>query len=254
MKPRTTPVIVLLPLWIFSIQPVAAEISKQERKAAKAMFSSDLYLRVDAPCTKGRHPYGVFLSPLIEASPRGVNTQVDEGASFGWFHAASTVWDVRVNDPVRLDELDWEADEASVEIELEGVGPADGRDTVVRFVGISSLADFQATFDHVFSPRPLQDDHPDWPAEIREAIRDRRLLDGMNKRQAYYVVGMPARVEEKTEDGKQVEIWTLQRENLRIGFFGVRAGDAGTPPELLRFEDGVLVSAATAPSALNLDD
>src|SRR6185295_5250847 len=105
-----------------------AELSKADRKAAQKMLGGTLYLRTDAPCTQGRHPFGVFLSPLVDVSPRGVNTDAQNGASFGWYHASSTVWAVRVNDSVELDELEWGEDENenTVEIELTGVGRTDG--------------------------------------------------------------------------------------------------------------------------------
>jgi hypothetical protein len=234
--------------------PATGAISRQERKAAEKMLDGRVYLRLDAPCNKGRHPYGIYYSPLVEVSPAGSNMEGDAGASFGWFHAQSTVWSARINDEMELDELDWDDDEASVEVELEGKGD---RHTVLKFVGIRSLADFRAAFEHAFSPIPLQEHHPDWSAEIRQAIGERRLVNGMTKRQAYYVVGMPARVAKSSEEGKAVETWTLQQQGLEIGFFGMKTGNSGAPPEMLRFEDGQLVSADVARGSaggLDLDD
>ena len=217
-----------------------AELSRADRKQAEKMLAGPLYLRVDAPCTQGRQPFGVFLSPLVEVSPKGINTDANQGTSFGWYHASSTVWGVRVNDTVELDEADW--DEDTVEIELTGVGKTDGHDTNIKFVEIRSLADFEAAFKLVFSNRPLQDDHPDWPAEIRKAIADRQLSPGMNKRQAYYVVGTPEQVETTTEGEKKIETWTLRKQGLEIGFFTWNHGDPSAPAEKLRFEDGLLVT------------
>jgi len=223
-------------------EPLTAQIPKKERKAAAAMLKGKtLYMLTDAPCTQGRHAYGVYQSPVVDISPKGVNLQADEGVSFSWFHAGSTVWEVRVNDAVELDELDWEDD--TVEIELEGVDDSDGRDTTIRFVDIHSLDDFKAAFDHTFSDRPLQDKHPDWPQEIRDAIADRQLSEGMNKRQAYYVVGTPARVSKEEKDGMKIETWTLRTGGVRIGFWGARAVDPGAVGEELRFEDGKLATA-----------
>lgn len=59
------------------------------------------------------------------------------------------------------------------------------------FGGIKTLADFKAAFDRAFSRVPLQDEFPEWPAEVRQAIAEHRLSDGMTKRQAYCVVGNP---------------------------------------------------------------
>lgn len=248
--------VVLVTMAVLAASPVSAKLSKPERKEAASMLKGKvLYLRTDAPCTQGRHAYGVYRSPVVDISPEGVNLQVEEGASFGWFHAGSTVWDARINDSVKLDELDWEDD--TVEIELEGVGRSDDRDTTLRFVEIHSLEDFRAAFEHTFSHQPLEDEHPEWPAEIREAIAERQLLDGMNKRQAYYVVGTPAQVEKKEEDGKKVEIWTLRKAGVRIGFFGARTGDPSAPAQYIRFEDGKLTSSSRlqgGAEALDLDN
>lgn len=236
-------------------QPATAKLDRKERKSAEKMFGDRVYLRIDAPATKGRHPYGVYYSPLVEVSPRGVNTDASQGASFSWYHASTTVWQARINDPMELDELDWDDDEASVQVELEGTGSANGRDTVIRFVEIQSLADFQAAFERAFSRTPLQEEHPDWPEDIRTAIAERRLVNGMSKRQAHYVVGTPERIEKSTEEGVEVEVWTLPRKGPEVGFFGFKQGDSGGAPESLRFENGQLVSASVAGTVeLDLDD
>ncbi|MEP7010154.1 MAG: hypothetical protein ABJC13_07510 [Acidobacteriota bacterium] len=229
-----------------------AELSRADKKKAEKMLAGTLYLRIDGPCTQGRQPFGVFLSPLVEVSPRGVNTDADQGASFGWYHASSTVWEVRVNDTVELDETDW--DEDTVEIELTGVGKTDGHDTVVKFTQIRSLADFEAAYKLTFSNHPLQDEHPDWPENIRQAIADRKLLPGMNKRQAFYVVGSPEQVDQATEGEKKVETWTLRRKGMEIGFFGIDTGDPSAPAQKLRFEDGLLVTSNVHnPNQIDLD-
>jgi len=232
--------------------PASAALSRQDRKAAQKMLAGDLYLRIDAPCTQGRQPFGIYLAPLVEISPKGPNTDVDESVSFGWYHASSTVWNARVNDLMHFDELEWDDESPSVEIELEGAGASDGRDTVVRFVEINSLADFEAAFGHTFSTKPLQEEHPDWPADIRKAIAERKLANGMTKRQVFYIVGTPAEVEKREEKGKQVEIWTLRQKGIEIGFWTASAGESG-PPETLRFVDGVLVATEGSKSGKNLD-
>ena len=238
---------------LVAASPARAELSRADKKQAEKMLKGTLYLRIDAPCTQGRQPFGVYLAPLVEVSPKGVNTEADQGASFGWYHASSTVWGVRVNDTVELDEMDW--DEDTVEIELTGVGKTDGHDTVVKFIEIRSLADFEAAFKLTFSDHPLQDDHPDWPAEIRKSIADRKLMPGMSKRQAFYVVGTPEQVETTTEGEKKIETWTLRKQGLEIGFFTWNTGDPSAPAEKLRFEDGLLVTNSVKNgNQLDLDD
>ena len=121
---------------------------------------------------------------------------------------------------------------------------------------IKTFEDFRAAFDRTFSAVPLQEEHPDWSAEIRSAIGQRHLLQGMTKRQAFYIVGMPARVAKSEENGKAIEIWTLQRQGIEFGYFSSNAADPGAPPETVRFEDGLLASAdvgTAAGSQLDLD-
>ena len=228
-----------------ALAPAAvAELSRDDRRAAEDMLEKGtLYMRVDTPCATGRHPYGTYKRPLVEVSPEGeISTEAEEAINASWWHADSTYWGVRVNDPVELDELDYEEDENTVEIELEGVGPIDGEDTVVLFVDIHTFEDFQKAFERTFSYRPLQEEHDDWPQEIKDAIAERRLVEGMTKRQAYYVTGRPEGFDRLEEGGEEVEIWRLrQTKGTKMGFFTVRSGEETGLPEKLRFEDGVLV-------------
>ncbi len=232
---------------------LAAGLSRGDQKLAKQMLKGTLWLRLDAPCETGRHPYGIYHSPLIEVSPEGANTDVRNQVNIGWYHAGSTDWSVRINDSVALD--DAEFDDAEVEVEFEGVGASEGRDSTVRFVRIHSLVDFQAAFDHTFARAPLQDEHPEWPAEIREAIAGRSLANGMTKRQAFYVVGQPETVETKTEAGVEVELWTLRQKGMQFGFFGASAAGPQAA-RVLRFEGGrlALASGAVPGSALKLGE
>ena len=221
--------------------PAAAELSRRDRREAGRMLArGDLYLRVDAPCVKGVHPFGVFLSPLVEVSPRGASDDFTSLAAVGRHHAVGTFWAARVNDQMRLDDLEWDAEAGIVELELEGVGRSAGRDTVLRFVGIHSLGDFEDAFGHAFATRPLEEEHPEWPAEVRTAIGQRRLLHGMTRYQAYVAVGAPAEVERWESDGVAVELWELQPDGLDVRGLGLGSGRA------VRFEDGRLVAAPPA--------
>lgn len=247
-------------VWIWMVcglllgSTVAAGITKAEKKKAEGLFSGTVYMRIDAPSKKGRHPYGIYYSPLVDVSPAGTNVETESELSVGWYHAESTVWKVRVNDQMELDELDWEDEEATVEIQLEGAGSSEGRDTSIRFVNIKSYADFEAAFARAFSKQPLQNEHADWSEEIKSAIAQRRLTVGMNKRQVFYIVGTPENVDKATEGGKAVELWTLRTQGAEVGFWTFSAGENPANAKILRFEDGVLVSAdATSVSAETLD-
>lgn len=244
-----------LTLLLFLSASVAqAELTKAERKEAKALLSGTLYTRIDVPCGTGRHPMGTYKFPLVEVSPDGINTEGEQGFSAGWYHAQSTYWGVGPNDTLQLDEMDWDGD--TVEIELEGVGRTDGNDTVIKLVGIRSLDDFRKAAERAFARVPLQDEHDDWSAEIKKAIADRQLLKGMTKRQVFYVTGNPESVRESEEKGKKTEVWTM-RENkgVQIGFFSVSASTPSGTPRTLRFVDGKLEDfEATGSGAVNLDN
>jgi hypothetical protein len=232
-----------------------AGINKAQRKEANAMLSGTLYTRIDIPCETGRHPMGTYMSPIVEVSPDGVNTDSESSISAGWYHAQSTYWGIAPNDTLRFDEADW--DEDTVEIELEGVGKTDGNDTVVKFVGIHTLDDFKKAFDRTFSRVPLQDEHADWSPEVKKAIADRQLVKGMTKRQVFYVTGNPEGAKESEENGKKVEVWTLrQSKGLKMGFWSFSSdGPSAGTPKTLRFVDGKLEDFnAGGAGGVKLDD
>ena len=250
--------LLLVFVFLFST-PLSAELTRDEKKEIKKILEDvTLYMRIDAPCSTGRHPYGVYKKPLVEVSPEGTNMDTSETMNIGVFHQDSTYWGIRINDPVELDEVDIDEDDFEVEIELEGVGPAEDVETVIKMVNIASLEDFNKAFEHVFSRVPLQDLHDDWAADMKQAVADRRLVDGMNKRQVFYIVGAPVSYEKKEDDGKQIEIWNLRTDRgIKTGYFTVRAQKSDLPATA-RFEDGQLVNAGSSGSGesegFSLDD
>ncbi|MGD8375551.1 MAG: hypothetical protein PVF68_05370 [Acidobacteriota bacterium] len=254
MRARGFTVVILVALLASTAS--MAKLAKADRKEAKAMAKEGrLYMRIDAPCATGVHAYGTYKRPLVEVSPDGVNTDGDQAMSYGWWHADSTFWGISINDPVEVDEIDFDDDE--VEIELEGVGRADDNATTLKLVKIESLDDFKAAFDRTFSRVPLQDEHEDWSAEIKEAISERRLVEGMSKRQAYYVTGTPERFEKTEEDGAEVETWFLRQDKgMKMGYWGGRSGGSTGLPSSIRFVDGKLADFAEVGSGegLDLDD
>jgi hypothetical protein len=252
MRNRTLPCVVMLLLG--ASVTLHAELSKQDRKAANGLLSGTLYLRIDAPCGTGRHPMGTYMFPLVEVSPDGVNTEGDMGFSGGAFHAQSTYWGVGPNDTVQLDEMDWDGD--TVEIEFEGVGQTDGNDTVLKFVNINTLDDFRKAAERAFSKVPLQDEHADWPDDVKKAIADRSLMKGMTKRQVFYITGSPESVKESEDKGKKVEVWSMRmNRGMKVGFWTVSAESPSSGmPRTLRFVDGKLEDfEATGSSGLDLD-
>lgn len=232
----------------------AAEFSKADRKSIKQEFEGKtVYARIDIPHKSGRHSWGTYKAPLVEVTPEGHNTDAARGFTAGAFHADSTYWGTLPNDRLLVDTVSF--DDGEVEIELEGVGESEKASTVILFKEIQTVDDLRAAFAIAFSDKPLQDDHPDWSEEIRKAIAERQIVAGMNKRQAFYVVGSPEQFETLEEDGKQVEIWrTRQDRGMKLGFFTTRTKEASYPGQL-KFVDGVLVDiAASKGTAVSLDD
>lgn len=226
----------------------ASALTKAERKEAKAMLSGTLYLRVDAPWTSTGSavplPFAPMIKePLIDITPQGAKPERQMQQQ------AFALWELGVNDAVQLEDFEVEKDGA-VHIDLQ---PASGEEKhgVLHFVGINTLADFRAAVGQAFSRVPLQDEHADWPAEVRRAIAERRLIDGMTKRQAYCVAGLPASFEQREEGGKHVEVWRLKLHRMpRYSFLTGAANGA-----MLRFEDGKLVGVGsrTAGEGVRLD-
>lgn len=217
----------------------ATAFTKAEKQEMKSMLKGPLYLKVDAPCATGRHAFGVYKRPLVEISPDKVNTDGDRVFTASWWHADSTYWGVQVNDFVVLDEVEFEGDDAEVEIELEA--PQIDASTVLLFVDIRSLDDFKAAFELAFAEQPLQDQHDDWDDEVKEAISERRLMNGMTKRQAFYITGTPERFEKKDTE----EVWHLRQDKgTKIGFFRAKSGESTGLPETIRFVDGQLVDVS----------
>lgn len=242
---RVTPWVLLMTLLLLMTTATASALTKAERQEVKRMLSGPLYLKVDAPCATGRHTWGTYKRPLVEISPQEVNTDGDRTFTASWWHADSTYWGVQVNDQVELDEVEFERDDNEVEAELEATDS--NNSTVLLFVDIKTLDDFKAAFDLAFADRPLQDLHDDWSDDVKADIADRRLVNGMEKRQVFYVTGTPERFEKRQEDGKEIEIWHLRQDKgTKIGFFRAKTGESTGLPESIRFEDGKLVNVSQA--------
>ncbi|MEO1088966.1 MAG: hypothetical protein AAFY88_32475 [Acidobacteriota bacterium] len=251
------PVLLSLLLPLLLPDAASAALSRDERKAIKKILKKAdvLYMRTDAPCVTGRHDFGVFVKPLVKVSTRDISIADGQTLHVGLFHTSSTYWGIRINDPVEFDEMDYDDDDAVLEIELEGVDTADGERTVIELTGIHTMEDFDRAFDLAFSRRPLQDHHDDWSAEVKSAIADRHFLDGMSKRQVYYIVGEPQHIEVEEVDGKSYETWLLRTDRgLKSGFVLSMRRQHTNLPAKIHFVDGELVGTERRPGSLNLDD
>ncbi len=90
-------------------------------------------------------------------------------------------------------------------------------------------------------------DKPDWSDEVKAAIRNRQVINGMTKRQAYLVVGEPDSASSREEDGKKIETWKPRQTNgMKMGY-ATRVEGTGYPGEL-RFVAGKLEGVATTSS------
>lgn len=167
---------------------------------------------------------------------------------------------MRVCRPLQLVENSWGP---GVEAALRSRGHSRGHDARLRvwrrvkLVGVATFEDFKAAADRVFAQTPLQEEHPDWLAEIRASIAARRLLPGMTKRQTFYVTGVPESSREVEQDGKKVEERTMRRfKGAKFSFWSTEMGNPmGGAPETLRFVDGAVADfTETSSGALNLDD
>jgi len=239
---------------VFAAGSWAGGPPKADKKEIKKMATGVVYARIDIPCEQGRHAFGVYQAPVVTVTPDGANTADGMGMDASWWHAQSTFWGVAPNDPLEITDADF--DGAAMEIELEGIKKSKGNDTVIRFEKITSLDDFKKAFDHAFSRTPLQDEDPDWPERIRAAISDRRLVDGMSKRQAFYVVGAPERFETTQEGDSKVEVWfTRQDRGMQVGYWTSKSEGTGYPSQL-KFVDGTLTQAGPggATGGVDLDE
>jgi len=242
---RTRPLAMFALLLIAVSTASFAKLTTADQKEIKSLVKGTYYLRIDAPCATGRHAYGTYKRPLVEVSTEGVNTEGDLQMNASWWHADSTYWGVSVNDQVKVEDYDVDLEESTVELELEGVGPTEGNDTVIKLVKIASLDDFKAAFARAFATKPLQDEHEDWPAEVRAAIAKRQLVAGMTKRQVYCVTGNPEKFEKSEKDGKEIEVWHLrQNKGMKMGYWTAKSGESTGMPDTIRFENGKLADIA----------
>ena len=154
-----------------------AALSRADQKKAKQILARALYLRFDAPCTQGRHPFGVFYSPLVEVSPTGSNSQAtDEVTSAGT--TPRRRWEATVNDSFRSTAYEYADEEPSVEIELEGAAPRrpphhrQGHHSTPRRLPEGRRLAFAQT-------RPSRKSTPIGRPRSAEAIGKAALLNGM---------------------------------------------------------------------------
>ena len=239
---------VLLLLLLCMPLALRAQLSKQDEQTAKGMVAGTLYLRLDVPLRSEVGNWGIGSAPLLEVSPTSHDTSrllaqetnSKEMTSTSRFKKRERInYVFYPNYPVHAGALKVNGDE--VNLMLEGFKPIN-YEVTINFIQIKSLDDFTKAFNQTFSKVPLQNEHPEWPVEVRNAIADHRLVVGMTKEQAFDVVGTLLDIKPDDANGVHTEIWhPRQDKGQAIDRKGhiVDLGSTGFPVQL-KFVDGKL--------------
>jgi hypothetical protein len=225
-------------LFLYAPPAVRAQLSKQDQEAAKRMIAGTLYLRLDVPLrARMTGPEAV-----LEVSPTGHDgtRRLRFPTTDAWGEVGEVNWAFYPNYPVQYGKLLPNGD--TVGVWLEGVEPYK-KELIIDFVQIRTLDDFTKAFNQTFSKVPLQDEHPEWPAEVRTAIAERKVVVGMTKEQAFDVVGTPLEINTEEVNGVPVETWYPRKDRgkdfSKPRGFDEDLGPTGFPA-LLKFVDGKL--------------
>ena len=243
MKFRLSTGVALLFL-LFAPLAVRAELSKEDREAAKRMIAGTLYLRLDVPLKYVMGSFGWGPEAVLEVSPTGHDTTRILSLPIKNPKKAKLNWVFYPNYPVRFGKLSFKAD--TVSVWAEGVSPND-YEIMIDFIQINSLDDFTKAFNQTFSKVPLQDEHPEWPSDVRSGIAEHKLVVGMTKDQAFDVVGTPLEIKTDEENSVKVETWSPRQDGGTIGGRNRQKNMRTGFPTLLKFADGTLQRINPAP-------
>lgn len=224
---------------------LAAELSKADCKAftgeLKSTYSGTVWALKDLPVNTGFTMYAAWISPIAEVSTSGVKIEARTGMSATVGSAQSVWFGVRPYETLQYKEA--ECNDDGVVVAFVGVGGSKGRDTKVKITDGKTMAEVKAGMDTLLTTTDPVD--AAWPDDVKKAIANRILVNGMTKRQAYLVVGEPIDASTKEENGKKIETWKPRQDGgMRIGY-GAKAESTGYPTEI-RFEDGKLTGLGTS--------
>jgi hypothetical protein len=233
---KNIPVVSAFCITLLSGPAVFAQLGTQDLRTAAKMVEKKFFMRLDAPCIYGaKTPAGLWFDPLLEVSPTGHRLLPIPQLSKKQY----IYWGSGPNDPVGYGTVRAIGD--TVFVWLEGRKPA-ANEFVIAFTNIRNLDDFKAAFERAFSPVPLEEAHPEWPSEVRNAVRARNIIEGMTKEQAFCVVGVPESIESTLENGISVEIWHPRQENgTRQPYHNMKPNRTGYPAAL-KFADNKLIA------------
>jgi hypothetical protein len=232
-------------------QVLRAQLSKEDHQAAQRMISGTLYLRLQAPQKFGMGLWAPYSESMLEASPAGVTAERRLAEPLKPVHRNAyhlkqeeVYWGYLANTSVNHCKLEWEKSRNVVW--CERVDP--NTDLSVDFIDITTLDDFTKAFNLTFSKVPLQDEHPEWPSDVRAGIAAGKLVVGMTAEQARIVVGAPLGVTAGEDNGAKTETWTLRQDpgqvlgwNNKHGAWRKVAKQTGFPASAT-FSDGKLLS------------
>ncbi|MCB9759860.1 MAG: hypothetical protein H6739_08505 [Alphaproteobacteria bacterium] len=228
-----------------SLPAFAGGLSKAERKALEqaatdAYKGKDIWALKDLPVNTGLTMGIPWVGPIAEATPQGWTIDASTGMSSTMGSAQSVYFSVRPNDKIRFKETEY--DDGVLTLTFTGVGNAEGRDTKIKCTGMTEFGQLQASLGELITTTDPVD--ASWSSEVKAGIYNRKLVNGMSKRQAYLVVGEPTSASVTEEEGKKIETWHPRQDyGMRIGYS--MALEATGFPNEIRFEDGVLVGIAT---------
>lgn len=230
--------------FLFAPLVVRAELPKEDREAAKRMIARTLYLRLDVPLKYVMGSFGWGPEAVLEVSPTGHDTTRILSLPIKNPKRAKLNWVFYPNYSVRFGKLLFKGD--TVSVWAEGVSPND-YEIMIDFIQINSIDDFTKAFNQTFSKVPLQDEHPEWPSDVRSGIAEHKLVVGMSKDQAFDVVGTPLEIKTDEENGVKVETWSPRQDGGTIGGRNRQKNMRTGFPTLLKFTDGKLQRIDPAP-------
>ena len=232
-----------LALLLISSAPTEAGPGKVLEKAVKAKKGT-YFLKSNLPYVSGRHPFGIYKSPLVACSAEGLNIKQAGELGFGWYHAEGRTMSLRINDQVKVVDVDYDDDEDQFEIEVEGTGRTDGGESVVALVRLGGIDEFERCWNEIFSEASIETKY-EWPEAVKRDVLARRVTNGMTWEMVLVAVGNPERIDKSLEGGKETETWHIQAgEGSNVGFFIMSVGDKREAA--VKFIDGVVVGMESA--------
>lgn len=233
--------ILLLSFFVLTVA-LPAQLSKEDHQAAQKMISGTLYLRVQVPYKYGVGHWAPYSDSMLEASPSELIT--DRKLAVPLEKNQEIYWGYLANTPVRYGKL--VAEKGRLVVWMERVDP--NTEVSVDFININSLDDFTKAFNLSFSKVPLQNEHPEWPSDVRDAIAAGKVAAGMTVDQARIVVGAPLSVSSGDDHGAKTETWQLRQDPGRVIGWNKKKGawkkvstQTGLPTSIT-FKDGKLAS------------